>query len=198
MEAATKLTQEEIMEARRKLGHDRWDEMWDGVLHMAPNPTGEHQELTAELWEYLKNHWAKPTGNKAYIGRNIASPGGWPRNYRIPDVVLMRAERMPADKNKFIEGAPTVAIEITSPDDDSYLKLDFYLKLGVPETWIIDRDRMVIDIFRCVDGEDVVQTPSGDGWFASVEAGVEMRFDANGKLAIRVVDKPDTQASIPE
>jgi len=30
-----------LLEQRRRLGLDHWDEMWEGVLHMAPDPQGE-------------------------------------------------------------------------------------------------------------------------------------------------------------
>ena len=34
-----------ILDWRRRTGADRWDEMWDGVLHMPPMPNRSHQEL---------------------------------------------------------------------------------------------------------------------------------------------------------
>ncbi|HSB62095.1 MAG TPA: hypothetical protein VLI67_10270 [Vicinamibacteria bacterium] len=40
--------------AHRKLtGVDRWDEMWEGVLHMSPAPTYEHQRVVDELLMFL-------------------------------------------------------------------------------------------------------------------------------------------------
>ena len=38
-----------VLEDRRKRGADRWDEMWDGVLHMVPPPGSAHQSLTSFL-----------------------------------------------------------------------------------------------------------------------------------------------------
>jgi hypothetical protein len=40
----------------RALGLDRWDEMWEGVLHMAPAPTLEHQRILDELIMFLGRH----------------------------------------------------------------------------------------------------------------------------------------------
>ena len=35
----------EILEWRKRTGADRWDEMWEGVLHMGPTPNYDHQDL---------------------------------------------------------------------------------------------------------------------------------------------------------
>jgi hypothetical protein len=38
-----------LLERRRQLGQDRFDEMWDGVLHMNPAPSYEHQRISQQL-----------------------------------------------------------------------------------------------------------------------------------------------------
>lgn len=38
---------------RRAIGIDRWDEVWDGVLHIPPNPTVEHQRILVELVVFI-------------------------------------------------------------------------------------------------------------------------------------------------
>ncbi|MGA2257225.1 MAG: hypothetical protein ABSG53_21430 [Thermoguttaceae bacterium] len=38
-----------ILDWRRRTDADRWDEMWDGVLHMPPMPNRSHQELELDL-----------------------------------------------------------------------------------------------------------------------------------------------------
>jgi hypothetical protein len=35
----------DLLAWRKRTGADRWDEMWEGVLHMPPMPNLEHQEL---------------------------------------------------------------------------------------------------------------------------------------------------------
>ena len=42
------VTQEQLADRRAK-GLDRWDEMWEGVLHMTPAPSVEHQRILARL-----------------------------------------------------------------------------------------------------------------------------------------------------
>ena len=79
----------DILAWRKRTGADRWDEMWEGVLHMAPSPNRAHQELEWAMETYLRLRWARPRGARVYHQINLASAGGWPNNYRIPDLVLL-------------------------------------------------------------------------------------------------------------
>jgi hypothetical protein len=79
----------DILAWRKRTGADRWDEMWEGVLHMPPMPNREHQELEWAMETYPRLRWARPRKAKVYHNINIASPGGWPNDYRIPDLVLV-------------------------------------------------------------------------------------------------------------
>jgi hypothetical protein len=40
---------EQLIERRRRLGQDLFDEVWDGVLHMNPAPHGRHAKLAQQL-----------------------------------------------------------------------------------------------------------------------------------------------------
>ena len=39
----------DILAWRKRTGADMWDEMWEGVLHMAPMPNREHQDLEGAM-----------------------------------------------------------------------------------------------------------------------------------------------------
>jgi len=39
----------DIQAMRKRSGADRWDEMWEGVLHMPPMPNRDHQDLEGSL-----------------------------------------------------------------------------------------------------------------------------------------------------
>ena len=82
-----------VLDHRSRTGADMWDEMWEGVLHMPPVPNREHQDLALTLAFWLRTHWAVPRGNRVHGPINVASPGGWPNDYRIPDLVLLTPER---------------------------------------------------------------------------------------------------------
>ena len=42
------------LEERRRLGHDRFDEVWDGVLHVVPSPNAYHQIFESDLEAVLR------------------------------------------------------------------------------------------------------------------------------------------------
>ncbi len=83
----------------------------------------------------------------------MASPGGWPNDFRIPDLVLLTPETFSIDHDEYFEGSPAVVIEIRSPGDESFEKLSFYARLGVSEVWVIGRDDKVPLLFTFSEGE---------------------------------------------
>ena len=188
----------DILAWRKRTGADRWDEMWEGVLHMPPAPNREHQEFEWSLETYLRLHWARPRGAKVYHQINVAAPGGWPHNYRIPDLVLLTPERFDIDHNEYFEGAPDVVVEIHSAGDESYDKLPFYAELGIPEVWIIDRDRKEPELYVLQAGHYERQMAGDDRWALSAATGIELRAGRPGKLDIRLAGHATTQEELPE
>ena len=120
---------------------------------MPPMPNRSHQELELDLGAWLRTYWARPRGNKVYPPINLALPGRWPEDYRIPDLVLLTPDRFHIDRNEYFDGGPTVVVEIRSPGDESYEKLPFYAQLQIPEVWIIDRDTRQPEVLRLMDAE---------------------------------------------
>jgi Uma2 family endonuclease len=187
-----------VLDARARIGADRWDEMWEGVLHMPPAPNREHQDLALALGSWLRTYWAIPLGNRVHAQVNVASPGGWPDDYRIPDLVLLTADRFAIDCNECIEGAPTVVIEIRSPGDETVEKMLFYARLGVPELWIIDRDTRVPQLHVLEQDTYRRQSPDPEGWLASAATGIRLRAEPGGKLAVDVRAKRKTRHILPD
>jgi Uma2 family endonuclease len=187
----------EVLEKRKRDGLDRFDEMWDGVLHMPPMPNRLHQDLEGGLETYLRLHWAPARKAKVYHQINVASVGGWPDDYRIPDLVILLPERFAIDCNEYFEGAPSVVVEIRSPGDETYEKFPFYAKLGVPEVWVIHRETRVPEIHALKKGAYRKKRPSG-GWLRSAETEVELAQTPAGKLALRIAGKDETRCELPE
>ena len=198
MRAVMPEVQPAIRDWRRRTGADRWDEMWEGKLHMPPAPSIEHQNFAMALGEWLTAHWRRrQPGNKVHPPINVASPGGWPNDYRIPDLVLVTAASRGADRGEYYEGAPTVVIEIRSPGDESYEKLGFYAKLGVPEVWIIDRDSKTPEVYLLDADHYQKQVASQEGWISSAATGIRLRPEG-GKLSMEMIDDPHTRRLLPE
>jgi Uma2 family endonuclease len=98
--------------------------------------------------EYVRGYWARPRKAKVFHQVNLESVGGWPNdNYRIPDLLFLTPARFHIDKDEYFEGWPDGVVEIYSPGDESYEKLEFYRDLGVPEVWIIHRDTKEPEIY---------------------------------------------------
>ena len=89
-----------ILQWRRKTGADQWDEMWAGVLHTAPAPSLDRQDLRRDLETWLHFHWARPRRGKVYSQVNVAPVGGWPHDYRIPDLLLLSHDRLGLSKDR--------------------------------------------------------------------------------------------------
>lgn len=187
----------EILRRRRQTGIDRWDEMWEGELHMPPPPNRTHQDFQFQLLSWLRNHWAKPREGRVHGPVNVASIGGWPEDYRIPDLVLLTPAQFSIDHDEYFEGPPAAVVEIRSPGDESYEKLPFYARLGVPEVWIIDRDSKVPQLFALAEGEYRELEKSPQGWLESRITGVLLR-EENGKLAVQLKSSPANDRLLPE
>ncbi|GIX48079.1 MAG: hypothetical protein KatS3mg131_2290 [Candidatus Tectimicrobiota bacterium] len=198
MKAVMPVVPPEILAWRKRTGAERWDEMWEGVLHMVPSPNRAHQDLEWALETYLRLRWARPRGARVYHNINLAPPGGWPNNYRIPDLVLLTPERFGIDRNEYFEGAPEVVVEIRSPGDETYEKLDFYAQLGVPEVWVIDRDSKQPEIYVLREGRYEQKAADADGWLRSPHTGVELRSDKPGVLTLRLAGDDTTREDLPE
>ncbi len=186
---------------RKRSGAERFDEMWDGVLHMSPSPNRIHQNLVGDLRDFLNRFWAKSNGGEVIHEINVVHPddeADWINNYRIPDIVLLSRDRLALENDAYILGAPLICIEVRSPRDESFEKLPFYAKLGVPEVWIIDRDTKKPEVFVLTDGSYVVADPNAAGWIESTAIAAELKATPSKKLAIRLNRDDATRAEIPE
>ncbi|MFI5004210.1 MAG: Uma2 family endonuclease [Solirubrobacterales bacterium] len=127
---------EELLERRRRSGLDRFDEMWEGVLHMVPAPSHAHADLESQLHAILRP-LAKRAGLKM-IGQSNLGEGG--HDFRVPDSALHR----PGASGVWHPTAPLV-VEIVSPGDESWEKLPFYAAHAVEEVLILDPLKRSVD-----------------------------------------------------
>jgi Uma2 family endonuclease len=119
---------EALLERRRRLGQDLFDEMWDGVLHVNPAPHSRQGKVDAQLAALLYEP-AREAGLVQSGPMNL----GESADYRVPDRTLLR----PGRDDVYLPTAALV-VEIVSPGDDTWQKLDFYAAHGVEELLIVD------------------------------------------------------------
>ena len=146
------------LEERRRLGHDRHDEVWDGVLHVVPSPTVTHQRFEAALDRVLYP-LVTPLGLEVFRETDIRDRKEGDQNYRQPDIAVVS----PADLGDWINGHAELVIEIRSPDDEAYEKIPFYEMCKIPEYWIIDPKTRVFEVLVLRRGKYVAARPDENG-----------------------------------
>jgi Uma2 family endonuclease len=127
---------EAIFERRRHSGADRRDEVWEGVLHMIPPPSVEHERLLIMLGRLLGPH---ADAAQLEITGGIAI-GADKDDYRVGDLTLLR----PGSQPQWNDTAALV-VQIVSPEDKSWDKLPFYAAHRVDELVIVDPAKGSVD-----------------------------------------------------
>ena len=164
MTVGTLMTADELL----RLPDDGWRyELVRGELRKL-SPTGERHghvaaEIIASLSSYVKER---------RLGRVYASETGFrisrqPDTVRAPDVAFVSAERV-VSRATFIEGAPDIAVEVTSPGD-TYSEIEEktldWLRAGVRAVVIVDprtktarvhRSTGAIAVGETIEIEDVI------------------------------------------
>ncbi|HEV3319874.1 MAG TPA: Uma2 family endonuclease [Solirubrobacteraceae bacterium] len=134
----------DLLESRRRSGVDRFDEMWEGVLHMVPAPNHAHASVEAQLIVILGSS-ARAAGLETIGQSNL---GESEHDYRVPDCSLHR----PGASGVWHPTAALV-VEIVSPGDESWEKLPFYAAHEVDEVLIVDPEKRSVDWLGLSDGE---------------------------------------------
>jgi Uma2 family endonuclease len=150
------------------------------------------------LHNWLETYWARPAGNQVDLLVKVASVGGWPHDYRIPDIVLLTPDRFAIDRDEYCNGAPTVVIEIRSPGDETWDKMEFYAAIGVPEVWVVDRDTRVPQLVHLADGGYQELHAEADRWLRSPTTGVWLRPGPAGRLGVQMGEDTSTRQSLPQ
>lgn len=134
------------LERRRRLGLDRRDEVWEGVLVVPPDPHSDHGQVQGSLYAVL-SRVAEARGLRPLLTFNL----GVLDDFRIPDAGLVRREQ----RGVWFDSALLV-VEVLSPDDASLEKVPFYAGRGVQELLLLDpRDRSVRVLELQAGGGDV-------------------------------------------
>jgi len=155
---------ESMLDERRRLGLDGQDEMWDGVLHMVPPAGGPPQRIGARLLMAL-GPLAEQRGLVAHYEAGLFRSGS---DYRVPDQFYCRAEAL---SERGAESAELV-VEIRSPGDETYQKVDFYADLGVRELLIVHPGEHRVELLRAVNGRLLPVSSDADGTVRSDVLGV--------------------------
>jgi Uma2 family endonuclease len=138
---------EALLANRRRSGIDRFDEVWDGVLHVVPMTNHQHGRIALRLQSLFLDP-AREVGLEVFM--QPFNLGAGIRNFRVPDGALFPA----GTDGLWFTTAPMV-VEIVSTHDQSWEKLPFFGTSGVNEVLIIDPRKRQIDWLVLRDGEYV-------------------------------------------
>ena len=131
-----------LIERRRSQGLDRYDEVWNGVYVMAPFAHSSHGLLKSRIVYALE-----PRARRAGLLSGDSFNLGEPTDFRVPD----------AGYHREVPGTlyvPTAALvlEVLSPDDETFAKLDFYAAHQVDELIVADPDARRIGCWHLAGG----------------------------------------------
>ncbi|MGI8758859.1 MAG: Uma2 family endonuclease, partial [Acidimicrobiales bacterium] len=118
--------------------------------------SGPHQLLGSRLLLVLAPLAAR-RGLIATYETGLYRPGT-EVDYRVPDLVFTRPEQR---TQRGADGAELV-VEIRSPGDESYAKLEWYAGFGVAEMLVVDPATMAVELFRGA-GAGAVPVPADAG-----------------------------------
>jgi len=143
-----------IIARRRRLGIDRFDEVWDGVYVMAPAANVEHSSVSFDLAMVLTIavKWAKL--GEVFETVNISDrEEDWEKNFRVPDISVFLKGNPAEERDSYWFGGPDFAVEIVSPSDRTRKKIPFYEKVGTRELLIVDRQPWTLTLYRLHEGQ---------------------------------------------
>ena len=144
---------EALLERRRVLGQDLFDEVWEGEYHMAPAPHPWHGIVDCSVAVALAPY-AEAAGLVGSGPFNLGSSD----DYRVPDGGYHRT----APNATFVATA-AVVVEVVSPDDETFAKFGFYAARGVDELIVADPVARLVrcwrrtgDAYKEVDGSEMI------------------------------------------
>lgn len=154
-----------------------------GELIVTAPPDTSHQEASARLFMRLRGFATEQHGLGTVLFAPVAvllSEG----DYLEPDLVFLRREHEHYRTRRAIEGPPDLVVEILSPTtarQDRGIKRERYARFGVPEYWIVDTDRLRVDVYR--DGADLPVAFTEVLRWQPVEGGPVLELDVAELLA---------------
>jgi Uma2 family endonuclease len=188
MKAVVLQVSEETLARRHQTGVDRYDEMWEGVLHMAPAPAYEHQRMVSAIDRFLGPLCERYARGMLAPGINVFSDASASQDYRIPDLTFVAAGRQDIIAPDGIRGGgPDAVIEVRSPEDETYDKLPFFARLGVREVIVVHCDTKETEIYHLAGREYVAVSRDHQGWLRSEVLNARFARTSSSRLVIEAL-----------
>lgn len=146
--------EQRLIARRRRLGQDKFDEVWNGVYVMAPLANDEHQDVAGGIYALFREVVQLEHLGFTRPGVNVSDRRvGWEKNFRCPDVAVFLKNTQALNCNTHWYGGPDFAVEVVSPREKVRKKLGFYAKVGTRELLVLDRAPWCLSLYRLAEGE---------------------------------------------
>ncbi len=166
---------EALIEERRRLGLDKHDEVWDGVIHMVPSASRIHQRVQLKLAGAL-TPIVRRRGLDMFLDFDLMDPVKGEKDFRQPDITIVDPAHT---TERATQRNAHVAIEILSPYDESRHKIAFYARQQVQEIWLLDVRLGTIEVYA-----GATPVLARDGVVRADALGLELQIDGE-QLVIR-------------
>jgi len=144
--APSKMTYQDLL----RLPEDRLrHELIDGEHIVSPAPTLRHQQVAFNL-AFAISAFVRPRA----LGKVFMAPVDvLLSQFDVvePDVLYVSQTNAPRLRERYVEGAPDLAIEVLSPSSvriDKVRKLGLFERYGVPEYWLADPVEDTLEVYR--------------------------------------------------
>lgn len=130
--------------------HLEHSELMDGKVVKLMPPGAEHGELAVNIALPLKLWVRTERLGRVYVETGYVLQRN-PDIVRSPDVSFMEISRLPQGRSQsgFLEGAPTLAVEVVSPGDswsEVEEKVRLYLENGSTAVWIVEPEAQTVTV----------------------------------------------------
>lgn len=122
-------------------------ELIEGGLRLVPSPSVFHQEVSGRisraLWQWVDE---RRLGKVYYSPIDVVLDE---HNVVQPDILYVAKERLGVLKDRCVEGAPDLVVEILSPGTvgwDRTEKRELYGRFGVRELWLVDPEAKSVEV----------------------------------------------------
>ncbi len=173
-------TERRMIARRRRLGQDKFDEVWNGVYVMSPMANDEHQDVVSVLNTLLCLVIQWPELGVVRPGVNVSDRRQrWEKNFRCPDIAVFLNDTAAINCDTHWLGGPDFAIEVASRRERVARKLRFYAKVQTRELLIVERYPWSLKLYRLEDAELRLagdSTVGSETWLASLVLPLSFRM----------------------
>jgi Uma2 family endonuclease len=124
-------------------------ELIDGEHYVSASPTLRHQDVLMNLGMAIRAFVGRRRLGKVYfVPVDVLLSE---HDVVVPDLLYVRRERQSILEERFVRGAPDLAVEVLSPSTrriDLHVKRLAYRKFGFGEYWIVDPVAETVAAFR--------------------------------------------------